>query len=66
MNGIRKRFRILDSPGDGVLSNLGDYGEEEEEDVKEKMKVYECERGGGVRARGTRLKCGRIVPSWIL
>jgi len=46
LNGIRKKFKIPDSPRDGVLSNLGYYGEEEEEEdeeVKEKEKVYEFE-----------------------
>lgn len=44
LNGIRKKFKIPDSPRDGVLSNLGDYGEEEEdEDEKVKEKVYEYE-----------------------
>jgi hypothetical protein len=44
LNGIRKKFRIPESPQDGVLSNLGEYGEEEDEEkVKEKEKVYEYE-----------------------
>ncbi|KAG0568606.1 hypothetical protein KC19_6G032600 [Ceratodon purpureus] len=45
LNGIRKKFKIPDSPRQGVLSNLGDYGEEEEEEEEERVKekVYEYE-----------------------
>lgn len=46
LNGIRKKFKIPDSPKEGVLSNLVSYGEEEEEEeekLKEKEKVYEYE-----------------------
>lgn len=48
LNGIRKKFKIPDSPKEGVLSNLVSYGEEEEEEEeklkeKEKEKVYEYE-----------------------
>ena len=46
LNGIRKKFKIPDSPRDGVLSNLGDYGDEEEDDderVKEKVYEYESD-----------------------
>ena len=43
LNGIRKKFKIPDSPRQGVLSNLGDYGEEEEERVKEKVYEYESD-----------------------
>lgn len=50
LNGIRKKFKIPDSPKEGVLSNLVSYGEEEEEEEeklkereKAKEKLYEYE-----------------------
>lgn len=59
LNGIRKKFKIPASPREGVLSNLGAYGEEEEEEdeeVKEKEKVYEYESDEEAERRSAGLR----------
>lgn len=55
LNGIRKKFKVPDSPKGGVLSNLGDYGEEEDdEETKEKVYDYESDQDAERRSAGVR------------
>jgi U4/U6.U5 tri-snRNP-associated protein 2 len=55
LNGIRKKFKVPDSSRGGVLSNLGDYGEEEdEEEMKEKVYEYESDEEAEPKSAGVR------------